>query len=125
MSPQLLQTNSPWYGVLRHIASKYFLCLIRIDEAHTMQQDSFFWPEYKLAVGTISYLHGLLSVGCSIIVMLATFKQVDQDRINNNSYWQAIFHGNVVKVITLTNSLRRSVLRESHFICYFINQTEC
>jgi superfamily II DNA helicase RecQ len=53
MSPQSLQTNSPWYGVLRRIAMKNFIRLICIDEAHTVHQDSCFRPEFDSAVGTL------------------------------------------------------------------------
>jgi superfamily II DNA helicase RecQ len=81
ISPQSLQMDSPWYGVLRCIALKDFLCLVCIDEAHTVHQDGYFCLEFQSAVGTIQHLHGLLTIKCSIIVMLATFRQVDQDII--------------------------------------------
>jgi superfamily II DNA helicase RecQ len=81
ISPQSLQMDSPWYGVLRCIASKDFHCLVCIDEAYTVHQDDYFCPEFQTAEGTIQHRHGLLTIECSIIVMSATFRQVDQDII--------------------------------------------
>ena len=52
MSPQSLQTDSPWYGVLHCIAMKIFIRLICIDEAHTVLQDGCFRPEFDSSVGT-------------------------------------------------------------------------
>jgi superfamily II DNA helicase RecQ len=63
------------------MALKDFLCLVCIDEAHTVHQEGYFCPEFQSAVGTIRHLHGLLTIKCSIIVMLATFRSVDQDII--------------------------------------------
>ena len=52
MSPQSLQTDSPWYGVLHCIAMKNFIRLICIDEAYTVLQDGCFRPEFDSSVGT-------------------------------------------------------------------------
>ncbi len=53
ISPQSLQMDSPWYGVLCCIASKDFLHLVCIDEAHSVHQDGYFCLEFLSAVGTI------------------------------------------------------------------------
>jgi hypothetical protein len=68
-----------WCATLHCIEG--FFCLVCIDEAHTVHQDGYFCLEFQSAVGTIQHLHGLLTIKCSIIVMLATFRQVDQDII--------------------------------------------
>jgi superfamily II DNA helicase RecQ len=81
MSPQSLQIDSPWYGVICRIVSKNFLWIVCIDEAHTVHQDGLFRPEFKSAIGTLCFIHGLLTVKCSIIAMSATFRKVDQDII--------------------------------------------
>jgi superfamily II DNA helicase RecQ len=42
MLPQSLQKDSPWYDVIHRIASKNFIWLLCIDEAHTVHRDSLF-----------------------------------------------------------------------------------
>jgi hypothetical protein len=81
MLPQSLQIDLPRYGVICWIASKNFLWLVCMDEAHTVHQDGLFCLEFKFAIDTLCRNHGLLIVKCSIIAMSATFQKVDQDVI--------------------------------------------
>jgi superfamily II DNA helicase RecQ len=83
MSLQSLQIDSMWYGVIPQIASKNFLWLVCIDKAHTVHQNGLFRPEFKSVIDTLCLIHGLLTVKCSIIAMLTTFRKVDQDVITN------------------------------------------
>ena len=87
MSPQSLQMDSLWYGVIRRMASMNFIWLLCIDDAHTVYHNGLFRTEFKSTVNAICQIHRLLSVKCSIVAMSATFRKVDQDVITQLLGW--------------------------------------
>jgi superfamily II DNA helicase RecQ len=53
-SPKSLLDDSPWFRCLQSLSLRGFLCLICIDEAHTVAQDGrSFRPEFRTAIKSL------------------------------------------------------------------------
>ncbi len=84
VSPQSLQPGTFWQKLLATLASKDYIRLIVIDEAHAVNQDGRdFRPEFRVAVKTLKSLYDSQPKKCNRLVMSATFRKVNQDVITD------------------------------------------
>ena len=82
LSPQVLRKETEWAQLLMSLAAKDYISVLCVDEAHSVNIYESFRPEFKESIQTLKAIYEACNKKPTRIVMSATMRVEDQQRID-------------------------------------------
>ena len=82
LSPQALRKETEWTRLLMSLAAKDYISVLCVDEAHSVNIYESFRPEFKESIQTLKAIYEACNKKPTRIVMSATMRVEDQQRID-------------------------------------------